>query len=245
MWFAYAYTNNQGKDMSVVVVVKKDREIVIAADTLTTHYGYIGLNATHKANSEKMVKYRDSWIGSVGAAMAKQMFLQALQSNNKEFSLHGTENIYITMLKIHKILKKDHYLLASNRASKVESSQLNLLIANSSGIFGVSPDRYVADYSRFWANGSGKNFALGAMEQAYEKYSASEIARIGIEAACEFDKHCELPMNLHLIKEDLDKTKTKVIQPIAPRKICDNWCDNTSAWINKIKKHSTKWYRPS
>jgi len=228
--------------MSVVVVVKKDREIVIAADTLTTHYGHIGLNATHKANSKKIVKYRDSWIGSVGAAMAKQMFLQSLQSSNKEFSLHGIENIYTTMLKIHKILKRDHYLLASARAHSVESSQLTLLIANSSGIFGVSSDRYVEDYSRFWANGSGKDFALGAMEQAYETHSASEIARIGIEAACEFDKHCELPMNLHLIKEDLDKTKTKVIQSIVPRKICDNWCDNTSAWVGKIKEYSMKWY---
>ena len=58
-----------------------------------------------------------------------------------------------------------------------------------------------------------------------------------VEAACEFDKHCELPMNLHMIKEDLVKDKTKVIDN---DKFCDNWCDKLSSWIeivkNKIKR---------
>ncbi len=82
--------------MSVVVVVKKDKEIVIAADTLSTRFRHIGLNSTHKSNSSKIVKYKDSWIGSVGASMAKQMFLQSLKSNRNELSLHGVDNIYIS-----------------------------------------------------------------------------------------------------------------------------------------------------
>ncbi len=221
--------------MSVVVVVKKDQMIVIAADTLTTLGGYIGMNSTHKSNSEKMVQYEDSWIGSVGASMAKQMFLQALKGNSKELSLHGIDNIYRTMLKIHQILKREHYLFPHKKEQHVESSQMTLLIANSSGIFGVSEDRYVADYSKFWANGSGRDYALGAMEQAYDTHTASEIARIGVEAACEFDKHCELPMNLHTIKEDLVKDKIEVIDPLYDNKFCDNWCDNLSSWIQIIK----------
>jgi len=126
--------------MSIVVVVKKAQEIVISADTL------------HKSNSEKMVQYKDSWIGSVGASMAKQMFLQALKGNSKELSLHGVDNIYRTMLKVHKILKREHYLFPHKKEQRVESSQMTLLIANSSGIFGVSDDRYVADYSKFCDN---------------------------------------------------------------------------------------------
>ncbi len=221
--------------MSVVVVVKKDNEIVIAADTLTTTHGSIAMDAEHKINSQKIVQYNDTWIGFVGAAMAKQMFLQSLKSSKKEFSLHGTENIYITMLKIHKILKREHYLFARTKPSHVESSQVTLLIANSSGIFGVSEDRYVAEYSKFWANGSGFTYALGAMEQAYENHTAQEIARIGVEAACEFDKACQLPMNLYTIKEDKVKIKTEVKQTVITTKICDNWCDIVSGWINHVK----------
>lgn len=226
--------------MSVVVVVKKDKEIVIAADTLTTKYNYIRMKSTHKANSSKIVNYKDSWIGSVGSAMAKQMFLQSLKSSKKELSLHGIDNIYRTLLKVHQILKKEHYIFPQNKAGSVESSQITLLIANSSGIFGVESNRYVIDYSKFWANGSGGNFALGAMEQAYDTHSASEIARIGIEAACEFDKYCELPMNLYNIKEDLVKTKIELLEPVIDKKFCDNWCDNVSSWIKKVKDKINK-----
>lgn len=231
---SYTDTNNERRDMSVVVVVKKEQEIVIAADTLSTQ-GDIGKGANHKYNSSKIVNYKDNMIGSVGSTMAKHMFLESLKNSKKELSLHGVENIYRTMLQVHQKLKKEHYLLPHNKAGKVESSQVHLLIANSSGIFGVSADRNVSNYKKFWANGSGSYFALGAMEQAYEAHSASEIARIGIEAACEFDKHCELPMNLHVIKEDLVKTKTEVVEPLVENKFCDNWCDNVSAWTKKIK----------
>ena len=227
--------------MSVVVVVKKDQKIVIASDTLTTINGYIGINSTHKSNSEKMVKYKDSWIGSVGASMSKQMLLHALQSSITELSLHGVDNIYRTMLKIHKVLKKDHYLSPHKTSSNhVESSQITLLIANSSGIFGVSADRYVADYSKFWANGSGRNYALGAMEQAYHTHSAEEIAEIGVKAACEFDKHCELPLNIHTIQEDLFKDKIKVSEPIAKSLICDTWCKYIYGLVNYIKEKIQK-----
>jgi ATP-dependent protease HslVU (ClpYQ) peptidase subunit len=225
--------------MSVVVVVKKDQEIVIAADTLTTKNGYIRIKSTHKENNSKIVQYKDNFIGSVGSSLVKQMFLQSLYSSKKELSLHGIDNIYRTLLKVHRILKREHYILPQ-KAGDVESSHIRLLIANSSGIFGVEPDRYVIEYSRFWANGSGGNFALGAMEQAYENHSASEIARIGIEAACTFDKHCDLPMHLHTLKEDLVKTKTKVVEPMIDKKFCDNWCDNVSNWIQNIKNRVSK-----
>ena len=220
--------------MSVVVVVKKEGEIAIAADTLSTLNNYIGIKSSYVEGNSKIVQFQDTYIGSVGSAMTKQMFLHALKSSKKELSLHGKENIYRTLLFVHRILKREHYILPE-KASVVESSHLNLLIANSSGIFGITPSRYVNEYSRFWANGSGGNFALGAMEQAYETHTSSEIARIGIEAACTFDKHCELPMHLHIVKEDIVKTKTKVLVPIVEKKFCDNWCDNVTGWMENVK----------
>jgi ATP-dependent protease HslVU (ClpYQ) peptidase subunit len=226
--------------MSVVVVVKKDKKIVIAADTLTTHHSYIGINSTHKANSSKIVKYKDNYIGSVGAAVANQMLLSSLMSKNQEFSFYGIDNIYNSMIKIHRILKKDHYLYPHKKDQISETSHLNLLIANSSGIYGISSYRYIADYSKFWAVGSGMTYALGAMEQAYSEYPAEEIAKIGVEAACEFDKHCELPLNIHIIKEDLVKDKLKVVELIVDKKICDNWCNNVSLWIKNIKNYIKK-----
>jgi ATP-dependent protease HslVU (ClpYQ) peptidase subunit len=61
--------------------------------------------------------------------------------------------------------------------------------------------REVYEFSRFWAIGSGRKFAMGAMHVAYEQnLSASQIAEIGIRAGCEFDVNSSLPMNLYTVE---------------------------------------------
>ena len=57
--------------------------------------------------------------------------------------------------------------------------------------------REVFSFDRFWAIGSGRSFALGAMYVAYDKAkSAEKIARIGVEAGIEFDKSSAGPVQL-------------------------------------------------
>ena len=137
--------------MSIVVVVKKGKHVVIASDTLT---------------SAGQIKW--------------------------------------SSLKIHKLLKDDYYLVSTQKSGEqtVEATKLKLLIANSSGIYEIGHDRHIGELTKFWAIGSGGSFALGAMHYAYDKkkYSAEDIARIGVESACEFDKSCALPMDLQVIK---------------------------------------------
>jgi len=76
-----------------------------------------------------------------------------------------------------------------------------LLIANPRGLFGVYSYREVFEFDRFWAIGSGRAFALGAMHAAWSRArSAGELARIGVAAGCEFDKNSAAPVRLHTIK---------------------------------------------
>jgi ATP-dependent protease HslVU (ClpYQ) peptidase subunit len=59
----------------------------------------------------------------------------------------------------------------------------------------------VFPYSKFWAIGSGRDFAIGAMYAQYDKLdSAEEIARVGVEAGCEFDTNSALPLTSYTIK---------------------------------------------
>jgi len=59
----------------------------------------------------------------------------------------------------------------------------------------------VFEYSRFWAVGSGREFAIGAMNAMYARLKTAEaVARIGIEAGCEFDKNSSMPMSLYSLK---------------------------------------------
>ena len=61
--------------------------------------------------------------------------------------------------------------------------------------------RDVDEYTRFWAIGSGQEYALGAMYAVYEQMDdAEEIAKIGVAAGCEFDDGSGLPCTLYSIQ---------------------------------------------
>jgi len=60
--------------------------------------------------------------------------------------------------------------------------------------------REVFEFTRYWAIGSGREFALGAMHAQYARLkSASAVARAGIDAGCVFDKNSALPMTLYTL----------------------------------------------
>jgi ATP-dependent protease HslVU (ClpYQ) peptidase subunit len=100
------------------------------------------------------------------------------------------------MRQIHPILKDEYFLNSKDEDDdSYESSRVDALIVNRGGIFGLYSLREVDQYSRFWAIGSGAEFALGAMHVAYELLDdADSIARAGIEAGACFDSSSALPM---------------------------------------------------
>jgi ATP-dependent protease HslVU (ClpYQ) peptidase subunit len=72
---------------------------------------------------------------------------------------------------------------------------------NPSGIFGLYSLREVDQYTRFWAIGSGAEFALGAMHVAYDLLDdAQAVARAGIEAGACFDNSSALPMSSYSLE---------------------------------------------
>jgi ATP-dependent protease HslVU (ClpYQ) peptidase subunit len=83
-----------------------------------------------------------------------------------------------------------------DKEDALESSRMDVLIANPCGIFGVSGHRTVQEFSRFYAYGSGSDYALGALYSAYDLKgrSAEELARHAIETANEFDDGTGLPI---------------------------------------------------
>ena len=94
--------------MSIVVVVKKGKEIAIASDTLTS-IGSREFSSKYKKNSKKFIEYNGTFIGSVGHAMSKIMLQHALTKQEHTLDFNGLENIYGSMLELHKLLK-DKYL---------------------------------------------------------------------------------------------------------------------------------------
>ncbi len=186
--------------MTTIVVVKKGGTAVIAGDTLTT-FGSTRLASEHDAAPEKILKHADTYFGIAGSA-AHQLVLESLLKKHAEFTFRGREEIYESFRKIHPLLKDEAFLNPKEEDDDpYESSQLTTLMVNPTGIYGVYSMREVFEFDKFWAIGSGRDFALGAMYAVYNgRTTAEEIARLGVRAGAEYDTGTGLPMNLAKVK---------------------------------------------
>jgi ATP-dependent HslUV protease subunit HslV len=187
--------------MSSIVVVKEAGKAVIAADSLTT-FGRTKFGKKYQCNPEKIHKFESSYIGLVGDAAHSNVFENIIDRFSKELRFDSRKHIFETYLNLHQILK-DKFHLNPDAAEDVayRSSQIDALIANENGIFGMFEFREVHEFEKFWAIGSGKPYALGAMYAVYDQLDEpEEIAKVGISASCEFDNACELPMSLYSLK---------------------------------------------
>lgn len=188
--------------MSIVVVVKKNGKTVIGADTAQSDEDLL-IKADYVVNHTKLMRCGSTWLGLAGWTVA-QNILESLYAREGETWRFGSRSeIFETARRMHESLKSDYFLhTQEDKDQPVESSQLSALIANERGIFELESYRSVTEYEKFWAIGSGKILGLGAMHAVYDRLSdPADIARAGIEAACEFDDGCELPMDIERVVE--------------------------------------------
>jgi len=186
--------------MTTLVAVKKSGMVAIAADSLTT-FGDTRLGRQYKGEHDKIIEIAGSYIGLCGSS-AHHLVLSALLPKLEDIRLGSRLEVYDTFRRLHPVLKEQGYLNPKeDEDDPYESSQITALIVNSSGIYGVYSYREVFDYERFWAIGSGRNFALGAMYAAYDRCrTAEDVAKIGVEAGAEFDTATQGPIVLHTVK---------------------------------------------
>ncbi len=187
--------------MSTVVVARKGATLAIASDSLVT-FGETRLPPGYEAN-DKMFSVADSIIGAVGSTAHMPVLRGALASlPPEELQLHSRDALFETFVRLHPKLKDRFFLNTKEHDSDpYESSQFSILIANVNGIFGVESYREVFEFERFWAIGSGRRFALGAMHAAWGKAkTARDVAEAGVAAGCEFDTSSAGPVRVHTFK---------------------------------------------
>jgi ATP-dependent HslUV protease, peptidase subunit HslV len=184
-----------GVIMSTIVVVAKDGVAAIGADSLTT-YGPAKDSAEYVWDNRKIIQVGNSYLAITGPTSAK-LALKHYFSTKSDVDLSNVDEIFQTWLGLHGALKKQYFLDPNeNQDDAFESTRMDVLIANPSGIFGVSAHRAVQQFSKFYAYGSGSQHALGAMYALHSELgrSAEDIARVGIESAAEFDTGTGLPL---------------------------------------------------
>lgn len=188
--------------MTTITVVKKAGVAAIAADTLTK-WGSAKETATYIANSEKILRVGPNYVAVTGNATFKMILRDYFQENVDQIQLANPGEIFKTWNRLHAALKDRYFLLPEeDKEDALESSRMDVLIVNPNGIFGVSGHRTVQEFSKFYAYGSGSDYALGALWALYERpnLSSLQIARQAIEAAAEFDDGTALPVQAYTVR---------------------------------------------
>jgi len=186
--------------MSTIVIVKKNGKACIAADSLTT-FGDLRMSSDLDASSDKIQPHGDGYFGIVGSAAHSLVIESVITNKEVQLDFSGRMKIFESFRELHPILKEKYFLNPKDEDDDpYETSHIDALICNPEGIFGVYSLREVSEYNKFWAVGSGSEFALGAMHALYERLdSAEDIARAGVEAGCEFNSASAMPLTFYTV----------------------------------------------
>jgi len=186
--------------MSTLVVVRKGTKAVIGSDSLFTQ-GSIVVSSENKRNHHKIHHFGEVYIGFTGWSLMHNIFEDVVEKYPGELDFRSRQHIFKTFLFLHRAIKEDYFIQSHEKDNQpVESSQWDCLIACPNGIYGVDSYRTVIEYDKFWSDGSGMRFALGAMNAVYDLINDPiEIAKAGLTAACNFDDGSGPPLATHCI----------------------------------------------
>jgi ATP-dependent protease HslVU (ClpYQ) peptidase subunit len=188
--------------MTTIAVVRKNGYAAIAADTMTK-WGSGRETAEYIVNHDKIFNVGNTYLGVTGNATFQSILRDYFSQPRVYARFDSPLEIFKTWQKLHTVLKQDYFLVPGHgEDDAIESSRMDVLIANARGIFGVAAHRTVQEFSKFYAFGSGGDVALGAMYAMYDdpKRSAEDIARAAIVGAAEFDDSTGMPVTSYAVK---------------------------------------------
>jgi ATP-dependent HslUV protease subunit HslV len=184
--------------MSTIVVTQKNGIACIGADTLSC-LGSLRQKAQHVVNKTKITRIGDTYIGLTGTSASLVVMNSYFANPERPRDFSSCEAIFETFRHAHHWMKAEYFMATMpDKGEEYETTQFYGLAANEHGIFAIYSYRSAQQFHKFWAAGSGRDYALGAMQAAYDKgKTAEEIARIGLEAAAEFDSATSGPFEIH------------------------------------------------
>ena len=188
--------------MTTITVVRKNGHVAIAADTMTK-WGPGKETAEYIVNNHKTFKVGYTVLAITGNTTFKAVLVDYFARPKVAARFDSVHNIFKTWQIMHAVLKEEYFLNASASSDDpVESTRVDVLLANKHGIFGVAAHRTVQEFSKFYAFGSGADYAMGAMYTTYnDKHrNAEDIAKLAVEAAAEFNDGTGMPLTSYHLK---------------------------------------------
>jgi len=178
--------------MSIIVAVRKENRIVMAADTLTS-FGDSERMPEENARTPKVGRIGDSLIGGAGWAVYDDI-LNDFLSTRPTPNLSSSRKIFTFFLDFWKALH-EHYTFVNDNATGASTPFGDLdstfLIANVGGIFAVASDLGVTPLNQYYAIGSGGEYAIGVLYTLYDRTDdITSIATDAVNAAIAMNLQC-------------------------------------------------------
>lgn len=178
--------------MSVIVAIRKEHRVVMAADTLTS-FGDSEAMPQVNARTSKVGRIGDSLIGGAGWAVYDDI-LNDFLSTRPTPDLSSSRKIFSFFLDFWRALH-DHYTFVNDQAASANSPFGDLdstfLIANAGGIFTVASDLGVTPLNQYYAIGSGGEYAIGVIYTLYDRVDdIAEIATDAVNSAIAMNLQC-------------------------------------------------------
>jgi ATP-dependent HslUV protease, peptidase subunit HslV len=200
--------------MSTIVVVQKNGYACIGADTMSS-LGPLRQKSRHVTNHSKITKIDQTYVGLTGTSASLVVMKSYFANPEHPRDFSSTQGIFETLRHAHHKLKTEYFMSAyPDKGEEYETTQFYGLAANAHGIFALYSYRSAQQFQKFWAAGSGRDFALGAMQTVYDRYEKVEdIVKAGLAASAEFDSGTGEPFEIWKVKLQAPTSQSRTATP--------------------------------
>ena len=178
--------------MSIAVAVAKADTTVLAADSQENFGDRRLLRANHRA--VKITPVGSAYLATTGWGLYENI-LEDYLARVAPPRLASRRAVFGFFVRLWKELGKN-YSLVNDQPHQDDPTPFadldsSFLVASAGGIYFVSSNMSVTQFTQYYAVGSGASYALGALHALYDQdLDAETIARRACEAAIAFDIYC-------------------------------------------------------
>ena len=171
--------------MTTICAVIKNNQITIGCDGQTNN-GILKLPKI-EANRNKLITKDDAIIGISGWSVVNNLLAHAITDKSLTLDFNGNIDLLFPVIEFHKYVK-ENFFFQPNSSDTFESLDCDFLIINKYGLFHIDAFRSVNKFKTFYAIGSGKEIALGALDILYDlQLTPEEMVKKAIETASNYD----------------------------------------------------------
>jgi len=164
--------------MTTIVAVRDGARTWIGSDTQITH------GRMRQSCGPKWIRF-----GSWAVGISGDLRTINLCREYAERMLRDLSGPFEFTQRLHDLAKEFDYDLKPATDSVPPNTAQDVILANPEAAWSVNGDLSIIEIDRWWADGSGRAFALGALTalERFKHIGAEDMARIAIETAMHHD----------------------------------------------------------